>query len=129
MTISLQESTYFRRQLRLIEQQQLDTNTLKPFDKNIFLETVFGSLEGISLEAKEETEAQQVTEETETKEEEIEEETEEPQEEPKIKELTSDDPFEGIDTDDIEKYSDWYDVPPPENDQEAIQLANKIKKC
>ena len=37
---------------------------LKPFNKNTFLETVFGSLEGISLESKEEP----VTEEPETKE-------------------------------------------------------------
>jgi fused signal recognition particle receptor len=130
---------------------------LKPFDKDIFLETVFGSFDGISLKAKEETETPQVTK-PEIKEEEIEvkesqkeeseikelekepviEKIEETQEEvtkepetkkePEIKKPTSNDPFEGIDTNDIEKYSDWYDAPPPENDQEAIQLANKIKK-
>ncbi len=124
---------------------------LKPFDKNTFLETVFGSLEGISLEAKEEPQTP-VTEEPETKEIEVEEEKEEPKieepvevkepevtEEPEVKEIEVEeepaietsptgDPFEGIDTDDIEKYSDWYDVPPPENDQQAIQLANKIRK-
>ena len=39
-----------------------------------------------------------------------------------------DDPFAGIATKDIEKYSDLYDVPPPENDKDAKNLANKIKK-
>ena len=38
------------------------------------------------------------------------------------------DPFAGIATKDIEKYSDLYDVPPPENDKEASDLAAKIKK-
>jgi len=39
-----------------------------------------------------------------------------------------DDPFAGIATKDIEKYSDLYDVPPPENDKDAKNLANKNKK-
>jgi fused signal recognition particle receptor len=39
-----------------------------------------------------------------------------------------DDPFAGIATKDIEKYSDLYDVPPPENDKDAKNLAEKIKK-
>ncbi len=39
-----------------------------------------------------------------------------------------DDPFAGITTKDIEKYSDLYDVPPPENDKDAKDLAAKIKK-
>ena len=124
---------------------------LKPFDKNTFLETVFGSLEGVSLESKEQ-EVPQVTEEPETKMEEPQKEepkleesvvkeikkpqvTEEPEtkieepqkEEPEF-EVANDDPFKGINTADIEKYSDWYDVAPPENDQDAIQLANKIRK-
>jgi len=38
------------------------------------------------------------------------------------------DPFAGIATKDIEKYSDLYNVLPPENDKEAIDLAAKIKK-
>ncbi len=38
------------------------------------------------------------------------------------------DPFAGITTKDIEKYSDQYDIPPPENDKEASDLAAKIKK-
>ena len=48
----------------------------------------------------------------------------------KITEITtdSDDPFEGIQTKDIEKYSDLFDVPPPETDSDAVKLANKIRK-
>ena len=48
----------------------------------------------------------------------------------KIVEVTSssDDPFEGISTKDIEKYSDLFDVPPPESDNDAIKLAGKIRK-
>jgi fused signal recognition particle receptor len=38
------------------------------------------------------------------------------------------DPFAGIATKDIEKFSDLYDVSPPENDNEASDLAAKIKK-
>lgn len=37
------------------------------------------------------------------------------------------DPFAGISTKDIEKYSDLYDVVPPESDDEARRLAAKIK--
>ena len=38
------------------------------------------------------------------------------------------DPFEGIETDDINNYADLYDVPPPETDNEAKKLANQIRK-
>ena len=38
------------------------------------------------------------------------------------------DPFEGIDSADINKYADLYDEPPPENDQQAKELSAKIKK-
>ena len=43
-------------------------------------------------------------------------------------EPNGDDPFEGIETDDINEYADLYDVPPPENDNQAKELASKIKK-
>jgi fused signal recognition particle receptor len=48
----------------------------------------------------------------------------------KVAEITtdSDDPFAGISTKDIEKYSELFDVPPPETDNEATRLANKIRK-
>ena len=35
--------------------------------------------------------------------------------------------FSGISDDDISYYSDLYDVPPPESDDEAIKLAEKIR--
>ena len=43
-------------------------------------------------------------------------------------ETDSDDPFEGIETEDINEYADLFDVPPPENDKQANELAKKIKK-
>ncbi len=109
---------------------------LKPFDKNTFLETVFGKLEEISLESPTE-ESEKETEVIETPKEEPEikepekqesEVVEQQKEEPEITKSQNDDPFEGIDTDDIGEYSDCYDVPSPENDQEATELAKKIKK-
>ena len=39
----------------------------------------------------------------------------------------SDDPFEGIETEDINEYADLFDVPPPESDSEAKNLAKKIR--
>ena len=39
-----------------------------------------------------------------------------------------DDPFYGIEDSDIAVYSDKFDVPPPENDDEASDLARKIRK-
>ena len=50
----------------------------------------------------------------------------EPQPEPEPDDDT--DPFDGIETDDINNYADLYDIPPPETDTEAKNLANKIKK-
>ncbi|KAF6243171.1 signal recognition particle-docking protein FtsY, partial [Nitrosopumilus sp. b1] len=50
-----------------------------------------------------------------------------PKPEPKP-ELDSDDPFDGIDTKDINKYADMYDEPPPESDAQAKELASKIRK-
>lgn len=44
-------------------------------------------------------------------------------------ELSSeDDPFTGVTTKDIEKYSELFDVPPPESDGEARKLASKIRE-
>ena len=68
------------------------------FDKNVFLKNVFEEHENITS-------------------------LPEPEPEP-----NGDDPFEGIETDDINEYADLYDVPPPENDNQAKELASKIKK-
>jgi len=101
---------------------------LVEFNKDTFLETVFGAGEKIEdtheipktepqLEAESEPESK-----PEPKlEQKIEEEnvTEELQDEA--------DPFEGIATADINKYADLYDVPPPENDEQASELAKKVR--
>ena len=53
----------------------------------------------------------------------------EPKPEPKPeKEISEeDDPFEGIETKDINKYVDLYDQDTPETHKEALQLAEKIR--
>lgn len=107
---------------------------LTKFDKDAFLETVFGDVEQtqeiseqqisqIDIPSKEEKEIQEKMEpepEVNTIEQEL------PKKKPEEK--TSDDPFEGIETKDIDNYADWYDVPPPETDEQARKLAIKIRE-
>ena len=81
------------------------------FDKKIFLENVFESVE---IDVPPFSKIKQP-------------EPEQPEPEQPESE-NDDDPFEGIETDDINNYADLYDVPPPENDSEAKNLATKIKK-
>ena len=53
----------------------------------------------------------------------------EPTFEPKpTPEPISDDPFYGIKDNEIAKYSDLFDIPPPESDAEAIKLGHKIRQ-
>ena len=85
---------------------------LKPFSKETFLETVFGSFGDIQN-------------------------TDKPASQP---DLTADkdsrdmhkppslDPFKGINDNDITTYSELFDVPPPENDSRAITLADNIRE-
>ena len=121
---------------------------LKPFDKEIFLETVFGSLSGVDRKESPKSESiepiseskSELTEEikpesiSESKSEPIPEPTLKPVQvtkpEPKLesKQIEPDDPFEGITDKDISKYSDLYDIAPPENDNEAIKLGNAIRQ-
>ena len=89
---------------------------LIPFDKNTFLENVFEKTDFDLSEPEPEPEP---TPEPEP------EPTPDPTPEP---EIDSDDPFEGIKTDDINEYANLFDVAPPENDSEAKNLAKKIRK-
>ena len=131
---------------------------LKPFDKDSFLESLFGA-EEISIPQPEIKMSQTLipvqqenTEKSEKIGEKIEQqikpneilkpvEKEQPTPAPQLKTKSKpeikqekihvkdeDDPFAGIATKDIEKYSDIYEVPPPENDKDARDLAAKIKK-
>ncbi|MDC6463163.1 signal recognition particle-docking protein FtsY, partial [Nitrosopumilus sp.] len=86
---------------------------LKSFDKNIFLETVFGSLNDVKIEQTDMSELKS-------------EPTPEPEPTPETG-LISDDPFEGITNDEITTYSDLFDIPPPETDAEAIKTGKKIR--
>ena len=51
----------------------------------------------------------------------------EPVSEPEIKENSSD-PFERIKTEDIENFAELFNVPPPSSDKEAFEMAKKIRK-
>ncbi|MGQ0795440.1 MAG: signal recognition particle-docking protein FtsY [Nitrosopumilaceae archaeon] len=120
---------------------------LKLFDKEAFLESIFGSQETIDLppvkiEMKTNPEGDIVTKidkieqdikepkviltspeiKTETKQE------AEPMSEQDLQTLDQKDPFENLSTKDIEKYSKLFDIKPPENDEEAKELATKIRK-
>jgi len=107
---------------------------LKPFDKKTFLETVFGPLGDVDTKKIEESESTPESTPEPTSEptsEPTPEPTPEPTSEPTSEptpESSSVDPFEGISDDDIATFSDLFDVPPPENDNEAIQLGNKIRE-
>ena len=97
---------------------------LKSFDKNIFLETVFGSLDDVTIQKTDvSTLDPEPTPEPTPDPEPTSEPTPEPEPTP-----TSDDPFDGIKDNEIATYSDLFDIPPPENDSEAIKLGNKIRQ-
>jgi fused signal recognition particle receptor len=95
---------------------------LKSFDKDVFLETLFGPQEVVEEIKKKVPEPK-----PELKPEPKPELKPEPKPEP-AQEISEDDPFAGISTKDIEKYSDIFDVPPPENDTQARKLASDIRK-
>ena len=84
---------------------------LKPFDKETFLEAVFGSLGDVDMKKIEKSEPT-------------------PEPEPTSEPIpeSSDDPFEGIIDEDITTYSEIFEVPPPENDNEAFKLGKKIRE-
>ncbi len=124
---------------------------LKSFDKDLFLEMIFGPQE-ITPELTIAPSTEQPREKIEQKEtseekvvvaqkpkivsatkaspkEEVKPEIKvEVEPEPKQAAEEEGDPFAGIATDDIEKYSDLFDVPPPENDGEARRLAATIRE-
>lgn len=95
---------------------------LRPFEKESFLRTVFGdSVPATGAGAEAAPEAVQEAEhdtgiapETET--------------EDAATPGTGSDPFEGIDTGDIRGYTDLYGVPPPETDEQARDLAGRIRE-
>ena len=88
---------------------------LKLFNKEIFLETVFGKPEPTPEPVAEPTP------------EPVAEPTPEPVAEPEINESSSD-PFEGIKTEDIEDFVELFDTSPPSSDKGAFEMAKKIRK-
>jgi fused signal recognition particle receptor len=117
---------------------------LKTFDKELFLETVFGKHDkneiSIAKEKVHETESKIDSKQVEETIPESQQESESPaieefsrdsripKEYDEIKSSKDSDPFEGLDTKDINLYADLFDAPPPENDQQAQELSVKIKK-
>ena len=125
---------------------------LIPFDKNVFLKAVFGSLDGVDLKTThvdvkadreaetDESAGEHITEPTAQKADEKPEpalitsvppsKESDRQSEPKTVEQVepSGDPFEGIETEDIVAYSDLYNMSPPEDDQQARLLAGRIRE-
>lgn len=114
---------------------------LKVFDKEVFLESIFEA-ETIMPPIKVETQTppkQEIVMSVEAPKQEpkvssppaeITVEVKEPKPAPKLdlQQTEPKDPFENISTKDIQKYSELFDMPPPENDKEAIELAAKIRK-
>ena len=82
---------------------------LKPFDKQVFLEAVFGSESITHVPEPKSKPEPELT----------------PEPKPMLKKVS--DPFEGIKDQDISTYADLYDVPPPENDDDAFTLAKNIR--
>ena len=117
---------------------------LKIFDKDTFLESILGLEESIQTQtAKIETQEQDSVTNMKKIEQEVKQEPKvilatpeikaETKQEPKStskQDQTMDqkDPFENLSTKDIEKYSKLFDIKPPENDKEAMELAIKIRK-
>ncbi len=118
---------------------------LKIFDKDTFLESILGLEESIQTQtAKIETQEQDSVTNMEKIEQEVKQEPKvilatpeikvETKQEPKptskqdLQTMDQKDPFENLSTKDIEKYSKLFDIRPPENDKEAMELATKIRK-
>ncbi|HXV39274.1 MAG TPA: signal recognition particle-docking protein FtsY [Nitrosopumilaceae archaeon] len=116
---------------------------LKIFDKDTFLESILGLEESIKTQESKMDVQQDVVTIKKTEQEK----TQEPKvilAAPEIKAETNQesistskqdlqtteqkDPFENLSTKDIEKYSKLFDIRPPENDKEAMELATKIRE-
>lgn len=122
---------------------------LKLFDKEAFLESIFGLEETVQpqtvmAETQAKSQERDITSNIEKIEQEIKQEPKVVLSTPEIRVETKHeskgtskqdlqtadqkDPFESLSTKDIEKYSELFDIPPPENDKEAMELATKIRK-
>lgn len=103
---------------------------LKPFDKELFLETVFGTtIEPFSTQAQvQSVEQPKIKRQNESI---VEIEIKQPEEiKPKeiIEKTIDKDPFEGISTEDINNYVNQFGALAPENDEQAKDLAIKIRQ-
>ena len=104
---------------------------LTPFDKESFLDSIFG-LEEIPLGQIQKSEitskdSEQNTSHHIAKSDEVVIAETKFSQKPISQAVNGNDPFSGIETKDIQKYSQLFDAPPPENDVEAMELASKIR--
>ena len=100
---------------------------LKPFDKESFLEAIFGQ-QPVELGKtwEEERTAEPLVKESVRPKETKQEMGASPEH---VKPLQTDsDPFAGITTQDIQRYAELFDAPPPEDEENATKMAIKIKK-
>jgi len=101
---------------------------LKEFNRDTFLETVFGSVDKtidipeIKPKPQQESKSEPTPEIKPKPQPEDKVTTEEPESE------SDSDPFEGINSEDINKYANLYGEAPPESDSQARELAKKIRK-
>ena len=95
---------------------------LELFNKDTFLEKVFGSSVEPEPVVEPVAEPEPVVEPVAEPEPVV-----EPVAEPEIKE-SSTDPFDGIRTEDIEDFAELFDTPPPSSDKEAFAMGKKIRK-
>jgi len=104
-----------------------DYKDLKPFDKELFIETVFGvkpesiRTENVTPQIAEPVSKSEPPAEPQPKQQEI-----KPTATPE-KTIEQEDPFEGIKTKDMNDYVDQFGVAPPETDAQARDLAAKIR--
>ncbi len=121
---------------------------LKPFDKKLFLSTVFGSIDGVDLTRDAEIKGTEpkamepeIAQPESVKTDNMEPKVMEPEitgfkaaktqsmESSNVKpEGKSDDPFEGIGDEDIATYARLHDVPSPESDKDARKMAVEIRE-
>ena len=85
---------------------------LKPFQKGVFLETVFGDTSRVDQEILSRIPKVRSS----------------PTDDAAEQTVSSEDPFDGISDDDIAEYSEIYDIPPPDTDAEAQKLASSIRQ-
>ena len=99
---------------------------LAPFEKNTFLNSVFEISPGENKPVLEIPKTPETPETKKTKN--VETSAQKTKPKPEESKNNDTDPFDGISDEDIKTYSDLYDEAPPENDDDAVRIAGKIRE-